>query len=158
MTGYVDSEARAEDNLSSAWTLLLVGGIGLIVLTLGFFGVIPIPISGGGKYLFYGVLGLLCVIFLYAGVVSYKKVKVYTAEASTEKTQKQQIVDWCNENDIAEKINDAIANEIFDMPQEEVYFKRSEKLKQVIYVQFQDMGYAFLEHVADEIYDSLFED
>ena len=31
MAGYKDSEARAEDNLSSAWTLVIVGGIGLIV-------------------------------------------------------------------------------------------------------------------------------
>lgn len=158
MAGYKDSEARAEDNLSSAWTLILVGGIGLIVLALGFFGIIPIPISGGGKYLFYGVLAVLCGVFVFAGIISFKKVKVYTAEASTEKSQKQQIIDWCNENQIADKINDAIAVEIADMPEEEAYFRRAEMLKHVIFAQFQNMGITFLSNVADEIYDSLFED
>lgn len=158
MAGYKDSEARAEDNLSSAWTLLIVGGVGLIVLILGFFGIIPIPIYGGGKYLFYGVMAVLCGVFVFAGIISFKKVKVYSAEASTEKTQKQQIVDWCHENQIAEKINNAIAIEMGEMPEEELYFRRFEMLRQVICKQFQDMGVAFLSHVTDEIYDSLFEE
>ena len=45
MAGYVDSEARAEDNLSSAWTLVIVGGIGLVVLVLGFLGTICITVE-----------------------------------------------------------------------------------------------------------------
>lgn len=158
MAGYMDSKARAEDNLSSAWTLVIVGVVGLIVLALGFFGVLPLPIYGGGKYLFYGVLSLLCVIFIFAGVISFKKVKVYSSEATTEEAQKKQIIDWCNENQIAEKINNAIAVEIADMPEEEAYFRRAEMLKHVVFAQFQDMGISFLSHVADEIYDSLFED
>lgn len=158
MAGYKDSEARAEDNLSSAWTLVIVGGIGLVVLALGFLGIIPIPIYGGGKYLFYGVMAALCIIFIFAGIVSFKKVKVYSAEASTEKSQKQQIIDWCVENEIATKINDAIAVEIADMPEEEAYFRRAEMLKHVVFAQFKDMGFEFLGHVADEIYDSLFEE
>ena len=158
MAGYKDSEARAEDNLSSAWTLVIVGGVGLVVLALGIFGIIPIPIYGGGKYLFYGVMAVLCGVFVFSGIVSFKKVKVYSAEASTEKSQKQQIIDWCNENEIADKINNAIAVEIADMPEEEAYFRRAEMLRHVVFAQFQSMGYEFLGNVADEIYDSLFED
>ena len=75
MAGYKDSEARAEDNLSSAWTLVIVGGIGLVVLVLGFLGIIPIPIYGGGKYLFYGVMAALCIIFIFAGIVFENNLK-----------------------------------------------------------------------------------
>jgi hypothetical protein len=34
MAGYVDSEARAEDNFSSAWTLVIVGVVGLVLMIL----------------------------------------------------------------------------------------------------------------------------
>ena len=34
MSNFVDSAERAEENRSSAWTLTLVGGIGLIVIIL----------------------------------------------------------------------------------------------------------------------------
>ena len=34
MANYVDSAERAEENRSSAWTLLFVGGIGLAVIIL----------------------------------------------------------------------------------------------------------------------------
>ena len=68
------------------------------------------------------------------------------------------MIDWCKENEIAEKINMAIENEFPDLPEEEVYFKRYEGLKFFVFKNFESMSVPFLEHVIDEIYDSLFED
>ena len=156
--GYVDSEARAEDNFSSAWTLIIVGAVGLVLMILVFAGVIPFPVYGAGKYLIEGVLTLFCVVFLVTGVISFKKGKSYSTEASTEKAQKQRIIDFCKENEIATKINDAIGEQIDTMPQEELYFKRSEMLKAAVFTSFKDMGIEYLDHITDELYDSLFED
>lgn len=158
MAKYMDSAERAEDNRSSAWTLLLVGGIGLVVLVLGFFGIIPLPISGFSKYMFCGVLIVLCIIFIIAGFISLKKSKVYSEAAVTEKNNKQQIIDWCMENEIADKINNSLMNEVPDMSEEEKYFKRADRLKQVVFSQFQSMSIEFLNDVVDDIYDSLFEE
>lgn len=157
MARYMDSAERAEDNRSSAWTLLLVGGIGVIVLILGFFGIIPFPMSGFSKYMFFGVLMVLCLIFIASGVISLKKSKVYSAAAETEKDNKQLIIDWCMENEVAQKINDSLMSE-GEMSVEEEYFKRSERLKHVVFSQFQSMSIEFLSDVVDDIYDSLFED
>ncbi|MBQ9140553.1 MAG: hypothetical protein IJX63_02010 [Lachnospiraceae bacterium] len=157
MARYMDSAERAEDNRSSAWTLLLVGGIGVIVLILGFFGIIPFPVSGFSKYMFFGVLMVLCLIFIVSGFISLKKSKVYSAAAETEKDNKQLIIDWCIENEVVQKINDSLMNE-GEMSVEEEYFKRSERLKHVVFSQFQSMSIEFLSDVVDDIYDSLFEE
>ena len=157
MARYMDSAARAEDNRSSAWTLLLVGGIGLVVLVLGWFGIIPLPISGFSKYMFCGVLIVLCIIFIIAGIISLKKVKVYEEAAVTEKDNKQLIIDWCVENEVAAKIDESLLNE-GELSVEEEYFKRSERLKHIVFSQFQSMSIEFLNDVVDDIYDSLFEE
>ena len=158
MAGYVDSKARAEDNFSSAWTLIIVGIIGLVFMILVFAGVVPFPVYGPGKYLIEGVLTLFCVIFIYAGIVSFKKGKSYSSEASAEDAQKQRVIDWCKENDIANRINEALGEQMNVMPQEELYFQRSEMLKRSVFVQFRDMGIEYLDHSTDELYDSLFDD
>ncbi len=157
MARYMDSAERAEDNRSSAWTLLLVGGIGVIVLILGFFGIIPFPVRGFSKYMFFGVLMVLCLIFIVSGFISLKKSKVYSAAAETEKDNKQMIIDWCIENEVVQKINDSLINE-GELSVEEEYFKRSERLKHVVFSQFQSMSIEFLSDVVDDIYDSLFEE
>lgn len=159
MAKYVDSESRAEDNYSSAWTLTIVGIIGTILMVLVFAGVIPFPVKGLGKYLVQAVLSLFCVVFLFSGILSFKKGKAYTKEASTENAQKKRIVDWCNEVQIALKIDEAIGEyTVGELPQEELYFQRSGMLKKAVFTQFQDMGFEYLDHITDEIYDSLFED
>ncbi len=158
MARYVDSESRAEDNLSSAWTLIIVGIIGCILLILVAVGVVPFPVNGPGKYLVYSVLAVFCLIFVVAGIVSFKKGKAYSVEATAEKSREQRIIDWCHENDIANKIDERLGADFGDMPQEEVFFHRSALLKKTVFMAFQDMGYEFIDHVTDEIYDNLFED
>ena len=158
MAKYMDSAERAEDNRSSAWTLLLVGGIGLVVLVLGFFGIIPLPISGFSKYMFTGVMAVLFVVFIVSGFISLKKSKVYSAEANVEKNKKQQIISWCEENQVAQKINESLLNEAQDISEEELYFKRAERLRFMVCNEFQSMSIEFLNDVVDDIYDSLFED
>lgn len=158
MAGYVDSKARAEDNFSSAWTLIIVGIVGLVFMILVFAGVVPFPVYGPGKYLIEGVLTLFCIVFIYAGIVSFKKGKSYSSEASAEDAQKQRIIDFCKEKDIATKINESIGEQANVMPQEELYFKRAEMLKAAVFTTFKDMGIEYLDHITDELYDSLFED
>lgn len=157
MAGYMDSAERAEDNRTSAWTLLLVGSIGIIVLVLGFFGIIPFPVRGFTRYMFFGVLMVLCLVFLVSGVISLKKSKTYSEAAVTEKDNKQKIIDWCVENQVAQKIDESLLN-AGEMSVEEEYFKRSERLKHVVFNQFQSMSIEFLSDVVDDIYDSLFEE
>ena len=73
MSNYVDSAERAEENRSSAWTLLLVGGIGLIIIVLNLLNIIHLPFSGFNKYMVNGMLGALCIIFVVSGIINTLK-------------------------------------------------------------------------------------
>ena len=95
---YMNSADRAEDNRSSAWTLLIVGGLGLAVIVLGALGVLPIPMRGFSKGLSMFVLGGLCVLFIIMGIVSFKKSKVYAAQAEKEGDRESKIFTWFDEN------------------------------------------------------------
>ena len=93
MSNFVDSAERAEENRSSAWTLTLVGGIGLIVIILNLLNVIHLPFSGFNKYMVSGLMGALFIIFIIAGIISVKKTKTYSKAANVEKDNKAKIID-----------------------------------------------------------------
>ena len=60
MPQYQSSEAKAEDNKSSAYTLLAVGGVGFLAVLLIFFNVIPVYRDAGvTRYLVCGVMGAM---------------------------------------------------------------------------------------------------
>lgn len=158
MAKYMNSAERAEDNRSSGWILLAVGGIGLLVIILGAFGIIDIPIYGYGKILTMIVMGGLCVLFLVMGIVSLKKSKVYATQAKAEGDRESKVINWFRENCPAEKINEVLAEQLMGLSEEEAYFKRYSAIKQVLYNNFPDTGIEFQDHMADEVYEALFGD
>lgn len=69
MPGYQSSASKAEDNRSSAYTLLGVGGIGFIADILVFCNVIPLYQNGGiNRYLVCGVMGSCSSFLLYSAL------------------------------------------------------------------------------------------
>ena len=158
MAKYMNSAERAEDNRSSAWTLLLVGGIGLVVILLGAFNIVPLPLRGFSKVMTMSVLGALCLIFVIMGFVSFKKSKDYESLAKKEGDRESNVLQWFEENYPAEKIDEMLGGEIFDLSIEELYFKRYGIIKQLLYFNFKDAGMEFQDHMADEVYESLFGD
>ena len=158
MAKYMNSAERAEDNRSSAWTLLLVGGIGLIVIVLGALGILPLPMRGFSKWMTLGVLGALCVLFVVMGMVSFQKSKVYANQAAVEGDREANVINWFEENYPAEKIDEMLGEDLFELSIEELYFKRFSVIKQLLYLNFKDAGMEFLDHMADEVYEAFFGD
>lgn len=152
---YQDSAERAEDNRSSAWTLLAVGGVGLLAMILGFAGVLPIHLTGTNKYMVYGIMSALFLLFLVMGFVSMKNSKMFAQKAESENTLRDTLNKWCQENLIPDSI-DAELNVDIDTPEEILYFKRFEMMKEKLKYQFVNLDDAFLEHFIDEQYDAIF--
>jgi len=156
MAKYMNSAEKAEDNRSSAWTLLIVGGLGLLVIILGAFGIIPLPMSGFGKKMTLIVMGALCVLFVVMGFVSFKKSKEYASQAELEGDRESNVINWFKENYPADKIDEVLGQDLFELSIEELYFKRFSVIKQLLYVNFPDTGMQFQDHMADEVYENLF--
>ena len=153
---YQNSADKAEDNRSSAYTLLLVGGVGLLVDVLVMMGVIPVYVNGGiSKYLVCGVMGAMFVLFLVFGGVSMKSSRILMVKAKSEDSLLSEITRWCEENLIAAKIDDQIGEQ--EVPEEQKYFSRVEKMKELIGDKFLNLDEAFLDHFVDDYYRKLFE-
>lgn len=76
----MNSGAKAEENRSSAWVLLVVGILGMLVMILGITGVLPLNI--GNPYMFYGVMSAVFILFIVMGVVSMRNAKLFEKRQS----------------------------------------------------------------------------
>ena len=135
---YQNSAQKAEDNKSSAYTLLIIGALGIAAVILVFTVVIP-----------------LYQIFLILGVISMKNFKTLSADAEAEAALVEKMRNWCAETLTAERIDEELfAGE--ELPEEQKYFKRTDKMKQLIGDKFMNLDEAFLDNFIDEYYQELF--
>ncbi len=151
---YSSSTQNAEENRSSAWAQLLIGSIGLLVMILGMLDVIPLKL--GNSYLFYGAMCALFIFFIVMGIVCLKRAKVFDKRAESENSLKTAISAWYQQNLTAEVI-DAELDEEEGLPEEMLYFKRAQIIKDKLNHQFVNLDQVFLEHMIDtEIYDYIY--
>lgn len=157
---YQNSAAKAEDNRTSAYTLLFVGVLGFILVLLVFVGVIPLYQNAGTtKYLVCGVMGAMFILFIVFGVVSMRNSKILLIKAKSEDSLLSELTKWCEQNMNAEQIDAGLFDEEMqeEMAEEQKYFMRADKMKAVISDKFMNLDEALLEHFVDEYYQGLFE-
>lgn len=154
---YENSAKRAEENRSSGYMLLAVGGIGLAAVILIFMGIIPISMGTMNRYMTCGVMSGLFILFIVMGILSMKSSKVLAQKAEKENNLTSEIKKWCEENLRAEEI-DAGLFEAGNTEAEEIkYFKRTEKMKSQIAYQFLNLDEGFLDSFVDDYYPNVFE-
>lgn len=154
---YVSSAARAEDNKSSAYTLLIIGSIGLVLVVLMIMGVIPFFSNSTTKVLTYVVMGSLFGIFIIMGIVSFRNAAKFARKAAFEEELSGEMQKWAKEHLTKEKIDAMLAPEELELPAELLYFKRAEKCRQCLESQYMYLEEGFLEHFIEEIYPEIFE-
>lgn len=154
---YQDSATKAEDNKSSAYTLLFVGGVGIVVIALCMFGVIDLNLNETSKYMVYGVMGALFVLFLVMGGVSMRSYKVFAQKAQKEDNLTSEIRKWCLADLNDRKVDEYLTEEDKVLEEELKYFKRTEIMKKLISEKFLNLDETYLEHFVDDIYPEIFE-
>lgn len=153
---YQHSAVKAEDNRTSAHALLFVGVVGFVLDLLIFTNVIPVlHTSGTSRYFVCGVMGAMFVLFVVFGVVSMRNSKILFVQAQSEDTLISELTKWCEGNLRAEEIDSGLFEE--EMSEEQKYFKRTDKMKEIINNKFMNLDQALLEHFVDEYYQGLFE-
>lgn len=162
---YQNSAAKAEDNKSSAFTLLIVGGIGILLIILCMTGIITLNLSTTSKYIVYGVMGALFTLFIIMGIVSLRSYKIFAQKAQKEDSLTEEIMNWC----LADLDKETIDQMIWDkddgeyknakdsISEEMKYFKRTEKMKELINEKFLNLDEAYLEHILDDIYTGIYD-
>lgn len=154
---YQDKRTKAEDFKSSAYTLFIVGVLGIAALVLIETGILPFQLAAPGKYITYVVMGALFVIFIIMGISSFVSAKKYAGEAEQEDALTAKIKEWVRANMTADGIRQR-AVFVEDTPEEARYFQYFEVLKAAITQEFGTMNASYLEAVCEELYAELFED
>lgn len=155
---YENSAAKAEDNKSSAYTLLGVGIVGMIVIVLGITGVLPFQLSGTSKYMTYGIMSALFLLFIVMGLVSMKSYRIFAKKAESENSLRDTMEKWCLENLKQEELDAALFDGEEELTEEERYFRRFGLVKEKVEKQFMNLEEAFLDNFVDEIYSGIFEE
>lgn len=152
---YQETEKKAAEYKSGANTLLAVGIVGILILLLLNMGVIPIPLTGFSKMLITGVMGVLFLIFIIMGISSRKSYQNLKNQAGTEKDLKAEMQSFLKEK-IQPEDFDADLSE--DSPSPEIlYFRRMEKMKELLCEQYPDSDAAFIDYIMEETYTEIFE-
>jgi len=156
---YMESAVRAEENRSSAWVLLIVGGAGIVFVILGILDLLPIRLGGTQQYMVYGIMSALFLLFFIMGVVSMKNSRIFAQKAESENSLKLTLEKWCQDNLKKERLDQEIyekdSNE-GEFSEEVLYFTRFELVKAKLSHQFLNLDEAFLNHFIDEVYDMIF--
>lgn len=154
---YVNNEEKAEENRTSAYTLLFVGGIGFIAVILFFFDILPIHMAMVSKYMISGVMGVMFVLFIIMGLISMKNSRILAGKARKENNLTLEIKRWCFDNLSKENVDKTLS--FPEGAAEELkYFGRYEAVKSMIQNQFMNLDEAYLDRLIDEIYPEIFED
>ena len=153
---YQNSAEKAKENRSSGYMLVIIGGLGLAVIVLLAAGIIKFPVMIANKYMVFGVMGGLFLLFLIMGVVSLKSSKVFARKAETENNLTSEIKKWCEGNLSAGMIDEDLFSE-GESGEEIKYFKRIDKMKQMISHQFMNLDEDFLDAFVDDYYPTIFE-
>lgn len=149
---YVESSKKAQDFKSGGFSLLFVGGIGLIFILLVVFNVIPLQMNLFSKYLILGVMGALFILFIVMGLLSVKSYKKFEIKASEEDNLTKNLTAWCKENLNKEIID----TDMTEASEEVLYFQRTEKMKEMVSSKFMNLDAAFLDSFIDDIYPEIF--
>ena len=135
----------------------MIGGVGIILIALCLLGIIPVPELFKGSYLFFGVMGALCVLFVIMGFVSFKHAKGFAKDVEAENGIKASLEEWCKENLKGEDIDRYIKMRDPSLEGESLFFPRNELIKARINHQFMNLDQAFLEQFVDEcVYEMVF--
>ncbi len=156
---YQDKNEKAKEVKGSAYSLLLVGILGLIGTGLVFADVIKLNQSPAYKNMFCVAMAIMFLALIIGSFLSMKSYKRLAQTASEEDQLSTQIKKWYKEKLSAELVDSAIERFVEeDELEEEKYFKRSACIKAILVESFVNLDSLYADHMVEEIYNYLYED
>lgn len=152
---YVKKSDKYDDIRSSAFTMLIVGTLGIIFTILLLLNVIKIPFNPNTAWLFYGIMGVVFVAFIIAGIFSYMKTIKLNEEAKIENKKIDEINKWAKDNLTVEKIDSGLnPNETVEI----LYFTRAERIKSALMHEFEDVDEGLIDLLTENTYTKMYEE
>ena len=153
---YIDSAKQAEENRSSGYMLVVVGGIGLAAIGLILADILRLPAGLMNKYMICSVTGALFLLFFVMGILSIRSSRSLKVKAESESSLTSEIKNWCSDHLTAESLDKDLFPE-GETGEEIKYFRRTDKMKAMISHQFLNLDEGFLDAFVDDYYPLIFE-
>lgn len=156
---YRNSKELSNENKSSAYILLPVGVLGMIVLVLICMDIIPLYSGLISKIITSVVMGSLFIVFIVMGIISLKNAKKFDKKASEEGNLTKEIMKYFETNFSQEAIDEKLSDSQWDeQTEEEKYFKRTACIRELLTKQFMNLEDNYIDFMCDEIYTKFYEE
>lgn len=152
---HVSKKAKAEDNRSTGYSFLTVGGIVLVLVVLCNLGIIGLPFSFSEQPVMAAVLAAMGLGFIAGGFFALSKAKEYLAESTAEEHGEETLKDAFYAAFDAASIDAAGADE--ELSPEILCLKRMEFIEEKLKVLDPSITDSHAQALCEEIYDKLFE-
>ena len=151
---YENNTDKYKDNLSSAITFFICGGIGIILMILNDVGIIKFITKDSSSFIFINiVLGVLFIGFIAIGIWSLKYSNKIKAKAEKEDQTAKDVFSWLDDNVTKEDIEDSYSETI----QEEMkYFNRTAYVKEQLTAQFAELSDEEAENFSEQFVEKMF--
>lgn len=153
-TIYKGRAEKAEEFKSSGLVLLFVSILGFLFMILLNMEILPFHLRN--LQMVNVIMLLLFLFFFVFGIISLLGAKEYEHEAVEEKNLTKEIKSWVKGNLTAEE-TDKESGADTDEPEEILYFKRYEWLKNTISEKFVNLDEDYLDHLIESVYQTLYE-
>lgn len=150
MNTHVSARSRHSETKSSAWTFLIVGAVGFLVITLALAGVLVLPFNTFSLAIMEGMF----LVFLIIAGISFKNAMKMLDDISREDDLESRIRTWAAEHLTAESLTAGIEE---DTPEEMKYFIISEAIRERLMPAFPEVDDAYAEELAETFYNELFQ-
>ena len=149
MSTHRSAKDMQSETKSSAWTFLLVGSGGSLIITLALIGFIKLPFS----IFSLAIMEIMFFIFLIVAGLSFKKAISMLDDISKESTLEEKISDWAKENLTPESLTvDLDENTTSEMK----YFMVTELMRERMMLAFPELDDAYAEELTEHYYNELF--
>ena len=149
MSTHRSAKDMQSETKSSAWTFLLVGSGGFLIITLALIGFIKLPFS----IFSLAIMEIMFFIFLIVAGLSFKKAMSMLDDISKESTLEEKISDWTKENLTPESLTvDLDENTTSEMK----YFMVTELMRERMMLAFPELDDAYAEELTERYYNELF--
>ena len=151
---YENNTDKYKDNLSSALTFFIWGGIGIILMILNDVGIIKFITKDSSSFIFINiVLGVLFIGFIAIGIWSLKYSNKIKAKAEKEDQTAKDVFSWLDDNVTKEDIEGSYSE---DIQEEMKYFNRTAYVKEQLTAQFTEFSDEEAENFSEQFVEKMF--
>lgn len=146
---YQEKDKKLAENKSTAYSFLLIGGGGLVLVLLFALDILPLPVASHTRILLGIVMTAIFIAFVVIGISHFRKIGQMKTDAAREKQQNTEIREWFLSTYQAELSET-------DDTGEQLYFRRYEQMQEHLHTRYPGLPQDYEEYLLEQIYNELY--